>query len=713
MNYSMISLYIVAFFLFSSCTEEKWTTHDLQEVEVLSLTNIEEMPSIKSIDFYKSQPIIVVNKTNSLVVASEEDMITKEENDSSNEYVLDFSFTKQEVDDTNNQYMVTRTYHCTADKQTMKGILVCETTYDDLTEPSRIESSVDITLKKKWYSPEEVKKQKENEPTYSSNDLSTFAATAMPMSPVTKSINGTIHLGYRLDKVPEVLTVQFGENNQVEDQRDYLYSEANKGYFIENGTTVPADKAPLWARSLKLNDENGDVLGCAWPTTVSAAADGRAKITLDHLNARVSISVRSDSYYQYPVKTPTLDTVLVPNDITDYVWDNSQKNWTFSGSNRENRTMTAVDAKFGNQAYGQAASSYESFIPQQTIASGQTLFSCIINDEVLTYTPDADLILLPGTHYNFYFTYTKDTTGKNVLRLDASDSKPWAPAILRSTPMTNPDEWEKDEEASLEFDSPISETNPVWEKVTSGWSSWAFDAKNTFVEDGHLVLRMTYAGDDNKVSYVQQGTPKEYNYVSGMLNTRVNKRYTYGYFEARIKGTSKFPGTCPAFWLWSDDTVRKANKGKEGLSCYNEIDIVEMEQVQTDVKTLECNLHAMMTENGIEYYKRPRTDNGKWAEMCQNHFNVNWDPRDDYHTYAVENRPDSIFWYIDDKLVAKKRNYYWHLPMQVTLSLGLRPPYEYYDDEGNRHPDFDKGTAEGFPSDMLIDYIRIWTKKDK
>lgn len=713
MRYSTILLMSILALIFqASCSEDEWSRNELQEVDVLSLTNIEGIAGLNGIDFYVNQNMILFDEQGSMVLSKDEDIVSKEDKSTDASYILDFTVREHEVDAANNPYFVTRNYHCEADKQTMKGTMVCVTQVGTLTNPAQVEATMDIALTKKLYTEMDADKEVDTDEAYSSDDLSTFAATVQNMSPLTRGLDGTVHLGFKDGNVPDALLVQFGQDGVEEDQRMYLYSATTKGYFIEAGAEVPAGKQPLWVRSINLADGKGDVLAGAWPTSVGTAADGRAQITLPHANARVSISVRYDTYYEYPLYDAMLTQVLTPQAITDYVWNGAEKAWSFAGTQRSDKAMVAVDAKSGNVSYGIAAKTFESFMPAQTIASAQSLFSCTINDEVLTYAPAEDLTIEAGTHYNFFFVYSKDKDGNNILRLEASDSQPWAAAPVRSTPYTNPEEWVKDEEASMEFNSEVPGDHPVWEKVTSGWSSWAFDADNVFVEDDHLVLRLKYAGDGNKVVYNHKGGDKEYNYISGMLNTRPGKRYTYGYFEARIQGTPKFPGTCPAFWLWSDDEVRQANKGKEGLSCYNEIDVVEMQQVKTDVMTMECNLHAMMTEGGVEYYKRPRTDNGKWAWMCQNHFDVDFDPRDDYHIYAVENRPDSIFWYIDDKLVAKKRNYYWHLPMQVTLSLGLRPPYEYYDENGVRHPDWEKGTDEGFPSDMKVDYIRIWERKE-
>lgn len=240
----------------------------------------------------------------------------------------------------------------------------------------------------------------------------------------------------------------------------------------------------------------------------------------------------------------------------------------------------------------------------------------------------------------------------------------------------------------------------IWEHSHS-WGPWSWSEDNVYQKDGVLHIRMSYE------PHTRSGN--ELFYKSGILRSR--GAVTYGYFEARIKGNHTFPGTCPAFWLVSDkmDMVR----GVDTLT-YSEIDIVEMLQMNwSDIKegasgvnTIDCNLHMRMMENGKEIWKRP---NG-YPELCKGAWNAPWDPRDDFHVYGVENRPDSIIWYVDNKRVVAKENLYWHLPMDVILSMGLRHPHVKYVN-GDRLPVPEEATADGFPTEMLIDWVRVWDKK--
>lgn len=239
-----------------------------------------------------------------------------------------------------------------------------------------------------------------------------------------------------------------------------------------------------------------------------------------------------------------------------------------------------------------------------------------------------------------------------------------------------------------------------WQGAAS-WGPWSWDEENVYQKDGSLHVRMVYE------PHTRGG--KELFYKSGIIKSRATM--TYGYFEANIKGNHTFPGTCPAFWLASN-RQREVINGE--TVTYSEIDIVEMLQMNWgDIKegmsgatTIDCNLHMKMVENGKEVWKRP---NG-FPEMCKGEWQAPWDPRDEFHTYGVENRPDSIIWYVDRQRVVAKKNHYWHLPMELIISMGLRHPHVVYVN-GDRQAAPDNATPEGFPTEMLVDWVRVWDKR--
>ena len=125
-----------------------------------------------------------------------------------------------------------------------------------------------------------------------------------------------------------------------------------------------------------------------------------------------------------------------------------------------------------------------------------------------------------------------------------------------------------------------------------------------------------------------------------------------------------------------------------------------------NTKRLEMNLHTRIIRNGKLTWIRPGQG---YKELTHNTWEAPWDPRDEYHTYGVWSRLDSIFWYVDGVQRGAKKNIYWHLPMHLTVSMGLRTPYERYIN-GVRTVMFypDTSPEEGFPTEMFCDYVRVW-----
>jgi beta-glucanase (GH16 family) len=244
-------------------------------------------------------------------------------------------------------------------------------------------------------------------------------------------------------------------------------------------------------------------------------------------------------------------------------------------------------------------------------------------------------------------------------------------------------------EFSDEFDAPaLNDTKWDW-KVPS-WGTWSWDPSNVFAQHGVLHLRMRHEPH-------RRGGEQLF-YKSGILRSRAT--ITYGYFEARIKGCSLFPGACPAFWMYSEGR-------KSGAIRYSEVDFVELQQLHTDKSKptrIDLNLHCRIEDpQGKEVWIRPKQD----PALCRHSWNAPWDPRDDYHVYGCHVTRDAITWYIDGLEVARATNKYWHLPMLVTLSLGLRSPYERYVD-GGRVAVPEMSIAAGFPTEMTVDYVRVW-----
>ena len=240
----------------------------------------------------------------------------------------------------------------------------------------------------------------------------------------------------------------------------------------------------------------------------------------------------------------------------------------------------------------------------------------------------------------------------------------------------------------------------LWNHEPPSWGPWTWSKDNAVVKDGNLVLRMTHE------PHTRKNGPNLF-YKSGIIRSHLKR--TYGYYEARIKGCSLFPGACPAFWIYSD------GRATEGEVRYCEIDFVELQMNELNRETgerdsvhhIDMNLHLRLADkDGNVRWVRPGTD----PDLCKNAWVAPWDPRDDFHVYGCDVTPETIVWYIDGQEVARRPNQYWHLPMNLTLSLGLRHPHIGWVGMDMR-PNPQAATAEGFPTEMEVDYVRVWERK--
>ena len=275
------------------------------------------------------------------------------------------------------------------------------------------------------------------------------------------------------------------------------------------------------------------------------------------------------------------------------------------------------------------------------------------------------------------------------------------------------DSWKMVEKLSDEFESP--EVN--WKKwyknsylpYTTGWK-WN-NKENVKIVNGVAELTMK----PNKGNKSDGGTY----FKSGILKSKGT--FTKGYVEARIKGAvidvpgpKNGWGVCPSFWLYSNFDREVA----DGEVIYCEIDVVELQQFdwhkghQDDIKDTDHNLHMVKKENGKGVWYRPK----RHAEAQLNKHRLEDDPSKNYHVYGCEVNEKEIIWYVDGVEVARKPNTYWHRPMNVTASLGLRRPFVKFSNNANRavNPKKDeeaKKQLEGMPTTMSVDYIRVWVKE--
>ncbi|WP_078061784.1 family 16 glycosylhydrolase [Catenovulum maritimum] len=290
------------------------------------------------------------------------------------------------------------------------------------------------------------------------------------------------------------------------------------------------------------------------------------------------------------------------------------------------------------------------------------------------------------------------------------------------------------EQSSLAF-SPMADFSDEFNANqinTSKWENapkslvigaWSFVPENTYVKNGVLNIDVTQETHtrpfhdscwDGVAGGSAKLTQRELYYKSGAIRTAADT--VYGFYEAKIKGVKMFPGLSPAFWLYSDGHPFP-DSHVEGSVDYSEIDIVELQQADwhgpkkddaDPVNVMDHNLHARIVgKNGKKIWRRPKA----FRETQLLNYHAPFDPSEDFHTYAVENRKDRIFWYVDGNLVGSKANLFWHRPMHLILSMGLRRHFIKFNGKCQRadpHPD--NVTKKGFPEDanMQIEYVRSW-----
>jgi beta-glucanase (GH16 family) len=277
-------------------------------------------------------------------------------------------------------------------------------------------------------------------------------------------------------------------------------------------------------------------------------------------------------------------------------------------------------------------------------------------------------------------------------------------------------QWRYIADLSDEFNDQDIDKNK-WTNDPYDWGTWSWEPDNTWQAEGKLNIQMRY--EEHQAKRWVKGTKLDADlyYKSGIVRSHAYQ--TYGYYEVRMKGIPTFPGSSPAFWIYSlNEEIQKMGlKGsKEGEVTYSEVDIVELQQAEwihgsdkqyDGANIIDMNLHTRIIENGKEVWKRP----GKFHELTRNKITADFDARDDFHIYGANVTPEKITWYIDGIQVAEKPNLYWHLPMHVTLSLGLRRPHVTYNNCASGFdscPVVESSTPEGYPSAMQVDWVRVY-----
>jgi len=177
------------------------------------------------------------------------------------------------------------------------------------------------------------------------------------------------------------------------------------------------------------------------------------------------------------------------------------------------------------------------------------------------------------------------------------------------------------------------------------------------------------------------------NYTSARLKTQGLFSQAYGRFEARIKIPAG-QGMWPAFWMLGNDIT------SVGWPKCGEIDI--MENIGKEPGTVHGSLHGPSTSG-------PTSDlSAAFSLPAGQNF------AGDFHLYAVEWEPGTIRFYVDTNLYATFTSSQWPAggawvfdhPFFIILNVAV----------GGSWPGSPDSTTV-FPQQMLVDYVRVYTKQ--
>ncbi|RMF84949.1 MAG: glycosyl hydrolase family protein [Planctomycetota bacterium] len=187
---------------------------------------------------------------------------------------------------------------------------------------------------------------------------------------------------------------------------------------------------------------------------------------------------------------------------------------------------------------------------------------------------------------------------------------------------------------------------------------------DVYLQNGNLVLRSqqrTYWG------YDENGAWRQFDYTSGLVDTRDRFAFTYGRVEVRAKLPST-QGIWPAHWMLPDSRQWPP-----------EIDIMELLGHEP---TRVYMTHHWGTWPNVQ------SDGGSYSGP---------DFSAGFHTFAIEWLPDRILWYVDDVLRFSSTISIPQEPFFLTLNTAV----------GGNWPGNPDGTTV-FPQYHEIDYVRVY-----
>ena len=268
-----------------------------------------------------------------------------------------------------------------------------------------------------------------------------------------------------------------------------------------------------------------------------------------------------------------------------------------------------------------------------------------------------------------------------ITAIDANAPLPEMPAWIGQRPPV-PGDWVKtlDENfdgGSIDLHRWNIYTDNYWDKRTH------FAKDNAIVRDGKLTLHF----EKKTGHHNDDPAGKQTDYACGYADTYGKWRQLYGYFEARVK-LPKAPGLWPAFWLMPDrgpdagPQWKRSNTAKGGM----EFDILEF---LSGWGPYRYNLAFHWDGYGKEH-KSGGTQN-----------NYVLPDKDGYITTGVYWAPGLAIYYTQGKEVLR-----WESPR-----VSNTPSFIMFDMVTGGWDNKPLEDAK-LPDDFVIDYVRVWQRKD-
>lgn len=227
----------------------------------------------------------------------------------------------------------------------------------------------------------------------------------------------------------------------------------------------------------------------------------------------------------------------------------------------------------------------------------------------------------------------------------------------------------------------------VYHDVVSNTLNWGNNELQYYTEDAVSVQ------DGSLVITAERREYEGMGFTSGRIVTRDLAKFTYGYFEAKMR-TPAIEGMWPAFWMLPQPTdTHSTDNVYGGWATNGEIDIMEAKGRLGNV--IDNTLHFGGSWPNNKYKSQSYTMETNTEE---------------WHVYGIEWREDHMTWYIDGNVSHSMKSSDWYSDASDSESAPFDVPfYLLFDLAVGGNYDGGRKPAESFRSaSMYVDYVRVF-----